>query len=139
MALSIFDDRTHQPDDADLALVLTGTYELWNELRAAIAARFGPVTETWGFSSASTGWGLRLAGPKRTVLHLTPLRGSFLASFALGERAVSTARAAGLSSAVLEAIAAAPRYAEGRGVRLAVRSAGDVPDIVRLAEVKMAH
>ena len=139
MALSIFDDRTHQPNDADLARVLTGTYELWNELRAAIASSFGPVSETWGFASASTGWGLRLAGPKRTVLYLTPSDGAFLASFALGEYAVSAARAAGLSSAVLDAIEAAPRYAEGRGVRLMVRSADDVQEIVRLAEIKMAH
>jgi hypothetical protein len=39
---------------------------------------------------------------------------------------------------VLEAIDAAPRYAEGRGVRLPVRTAGDVREIVRLADIKMA-
>jgi hypothetical protein len=139
MTRSIFEGRTHQPDDADLARALAGTHDLWNELRAEIASRFGPLSETWGFSSASTGWGLRLAGPKRTVLYLTPLDGSFLASFALGEHAVSAVREAGPSSAVLDAIAAAPRYAEGRGVQLTVASAGDVQEIVRLAEVKMAH
>ncbi len=139
MALSVFADRSHQPDDEEVARVLASTAALWNELRAAIAARFGPVSETWGCSGKSTGWGLRVAGPKRTVLYLTPQDGSFLASFALGERAVGAARDAGLSATVLDAIDAAPRYAEGRGVRLAVRSAGDVREIVRLAEVKMAH
>lgn len=118
---------------------LAATADLWNGLRHAIDARFAPVSATWGFSSKSTGWGLRLAGAKRTILYLTPRDGDFLASFALGERAVKAARESGLSPAVLDAIDAAPRYAEGRGVRLAVRTAGDVRDIMRLAEIKMAH
>jgi hypothetical protein len=139
MALSVFEDRAHQPDDEELVGALGATADLWNELRHAIGARFAPVSATWGFSSKSTGWGLRLAGAKRTILYLTPRDGDFLASFALGERAVKATRESGLSPAVLDAIDAAPRYAEGRGVRLAVRTAGDVREIMRLAEIKMAH
>jgi len=60
MALSVFDDRSHQPDDEELAGALAATVDLWNELRHAIGARFAPVSATWGFSSKSTGWGLRL-------------------------------------------------------------------------------
>ena len=139
MALSVFADRAHQPDDEELASALAATAGLWNELRHAIGARFAPVSATWGFSSKSTGWGLRLADATRTILYLTPRDGDFLASFALGERAVKAARESGLSPAVLDAIDAAPRYAEGRGVRLAVRTAGDVREVMRLAEIKMAH
>jgi hypothetical protein len=137
MALSFFHDRTHQPDDEEVARVLGSTAALWNELRAAIGARFGPVSETWGCSGTSTGWGLRLSRPTRTILYLAPRDGDFLASFALGERAVRAAKESGLSATVLAAIEAAPRYAEGRGVRLVVRTANDVREILRLAEVKM--
>ena len=139
MAISAFADRGHQPDDAEVAGALAATAHVWDELRAAIGARFGPISARWGFTSPATGWGLRVAGPKRTIVYLTPRDGEFLASFALGERAVAAAREAGLSAVVLDAIEAAPRYAEGRGVRLVVRSAGDAANILRLAEIKMAH
>jgi hypothetical protein len=49
------------------------------------------------------------------VDNMTPQKGRFLASFALGEKAVLAARAAGLPAALLAAVDAAPRYAEGRG------------------------
>ena len=50
---------------------------LWNELQSLIAARFGPVTMTWGFASKSTGWGLRLTRdkPERTILYMTLCKG----------------------------------------------------------------
>lgn len=138
VAVSIFVDRAHQPDSDELAGALAATATLWSELLDEIGARFGPVSATWGFGTPSTGWGLRLARPKRTILYMAPRDGYFLASFALGERAVEAAHRSGLSAALLDAIDAAPRYAEGRGVRLPVRTAGDVREIVRLAEIKMA-
>jgi hypothetical protein len=139
MALSVFDNRAHQPSDEELAGALGAAARPWEELLLAVSTRFAPVTANWGCSSGRTGWGLRLAGAKRTILYMTPQEGCFLASFALGERAVSAARESGLSAALLDAIDAAPRYAEGRGVRLTIRSADDVREVVRLAEIKMAN
>ena len=115
MALSVFDDRSHQPDDEELAGALAATFDLWNELRHAMAARFAPVSAAWGFSSKSTGWGLRLKGATRTIVYLTPRDGDFLASFALGERAVNAAHESGLSPAVLDTIDAAPRWVSTAG------------------------
>ena len=62
-----------------------------------------------------------------------------MASFALGEKAVRAAHEGGLPAPVLEIIAQAKKYAEGRGVRLEVRSAQDVLDVERLAIIKMAN
>jgi hypothetical protein len=139
MVRSAFHDREQAPTDQELAGALAGAMGLWDELLHAIGTRFAPVTATWGCSSRSTGWGLRIAGAKRTILYMTPQEGCFLASFALGERAVEAARGSGLSAAFLEAIDAAPRYAEGRGVRLPIRNPDDVREVMRLAEIKMAN
>ena len=57
-------------------------------------------------------------------------------SFALGEKAVKQAHAAKLPQPLLSAIEAAPRYAEGRGVRLAVKKRGQVPSLAALAVIK---
>jgi hypothetical protein len=138
MALSAFDDKSRPPREAELAATLGKVHAHWNELRRLIAVRFAPLTEDWGFSSASTGWGLRLKQEKRTVLYMTPCAGHFLASFALGEKAVKAAHEGSLPASVLEVIDSARKYAEGRGVRLVVKSARDVRNVEKLAAIKMA-
>jgi hypothetical protein len=139
MALSAFDDKQHPPQEDDLATTLGKSYAHWQELRRLVAAHFPPLTEEWGFASKSTGWGLRLKQPKRTVLYMTPCAGHFLASFALGEKAVRAAHEAALPAAILAVIDTAPKYAEGRGVRIPVRSAREVRQIEKLALIKMAN
>jgi hypothetical protein len=139
MALSAFDDKSHPPTEKELAEVLGKTHSLWIELRDHVASAFAPLTVEWGCSSKSTGWGLRLKTEKRAVLYLCPCRGYFLASFALGEKAVCEAKEAGLPDSVLKTIEDAPRYAEGRGVRFEVRTRADVRNMEKLAAVKMAN
>jgi len=139
MALSAFDDKSSPPTDADLARVLGKAHVLWEDLAARIAKRFAPVTSEWGFASKSTGWGLRLRQPKRTVLYMTPCTSHFLASFALGEKAVLAALDSALPAPIVEAIRSAKKYAEGRGVRFEVRKKADVAAIERIAIAKMAN
>jgi hypothetical protein len=70
---------------------------------------------------------------------MTPCRGYFLASFALGEKACRAAHEAGLPSPILAIVDAAPKYAEGRGVRIPVRNQRDVNGVERLAAIKVAN
>ena len=70
---------------------------------------------------------------------MTPCEGRFLASFALGEKAVAAARAAKPSAAVLAVLEAAPRYAEGRGVRFQVRTLALARQIAKLVAIKHAN
>jgi hypothetical protein len=57
----------------------------------------------------------------------------------LGEKAVKAAHESDLSASVLEAIDSAKKYAEGKGVRLEVRSVEDVRNVEKLAIIKMAN
>jgi len=139
MALSAFDDKSRPPQDDDLATTLGSAFVFWNELKRLIASRFTPLSMEWGFSSKKTGWGLRLKREKRTVLYMTPCEGYFMASFALGEKAVKAAHENDLPVSVLEIIDSAKKYAEGRGVRLEVRNAEDVRNVEKLAVIKMAN
>jgi hypothetical protein len=139
MTLSAFDDKSSPPQDNDLAATLGGTFVFWNELKRLMASRFAPLSIEWGFTSKKTGWGLRLKQEKRTILYMTPCKGYFMASFALGEKAVKAAHESDLPVSVLDVIDSARRYAEGRGVRLEVRSAEDVRNVEKLAVIKMAN
>ncbi|MGB5107573.1 MAG: DUF3788 family protein [Candidatus Zixiibacteriota bacterium] len=139
MAISIFDDKTMQPSDNDLAKALGRTLTLWNELQERISALFSPAIIEWGYAGKSTGWGMRIKKEKRVIVYMTPCNDHFLASFALGEKAVKAAHESGLPAPILEIIDDAPRYAEGRGVRIQVRTTTDVRNIERLAVIKLAN
>jgi hypothetical protein len=73
------------------------------------------------------------------VVYLAPRRGHFTASFALGEKACAAAKQAGLPASILSIIDDAPRYAEGRGVRIPVHTARDLAGVVTLAALKMGR
>jgi hypothetical protein len=139
MSLSAFGDKSRPPQDDELAVALGGTFVFWSELKKLIASRFGPLSMEWGFSSKKTGWGLRLKQEKRTILYMTPCEGYFLASFALGEKAVKAAHESDLPASILKVIDGARKYAEGRGVRLEIRTAQDIRNVEKLAAIKMAN
>lgn len=136
MALSVLDDRSHEPTEQDLRRVLGEAYEPWSRLIAAVGERIAPLAPLWAYTGASAGWGLRLVHRKRVILYMTPQSGQFLVSFALGEKAVAAAKGRRLPAALLKSIDAAPRYAEGRGLRLEVSRNSQVPPLAALAQVK---
>ena len=136
MALSAFGDKTTAPTDADLRIVLGRAYPSWDKLLAAIRKHISPIAEVWAYTSTSNGWGLRLRHRDRVILYMTPQQTQFLVSFVLGEKAVAAVQASRLPAAIQDAVAAAPRYAEGRGVRFIVTSVRQIPGLVGLAQIK---
>jgi len=139
MAFSASDDKSREPTAAAVAETLVGTADLWNELREQVASQFDPLAEDWTFSGKKWGWSLRLKHKKRAVLYITPSTGFFNVGFALGEKAVAAAHASDLPQSLLEIIDGSQKYAEGRGVRLEVRSSADLEDVIKLAAIKMAN
>jgi hypothetical protein len=138
MALSAFDDQTRCPEPSDLRRVLGGAAALWRQLIAHMTRTYAPITEQWHFSGAKYGWSLRLTCKDRVILYLTPQAGSFRVGLALGEKAAAAARDRGRPASVLEIIDRAPRYAEGRGIRLTIAAGDDLSVLRELAALKMA-
>lgn len=139
MAWSAFDDKASPPADKPLLETLGRAGPLWTRLRDHLQSTHGPLVEEWGFAGKAYGWSLRLKQRKRAIVYMTPCRGSFLASFALGEKACAAAKAARLPSWLLAIIDEAPRYPEGRGIRIPVRRASDVAGVEKLAAIKIAN
>lgn len=138
MALSALDDRDVPPSDRLVAKTLGRTASIWTTLKETLKRDCAPLQEEWAFAGARFGWSLRLKRGKRVIVYMTPGTGRFLASFALGEKACAAAREAGLPEDILALIADAPRYAEGRGVRVPVRTKKDAAAIRALAAIKLA-
>jgi hypothetical protein len=76
---------------------------------------------------------------KRNIVYLSPCRGCFRASFALGDKAVQAARRSGLPAGVIKIIGQVKRYAEGTAVRIEVKAAKDIAVVEKLAAVKLAN
>jgi len=99
---------------------------------------YGPLSEAWSFAGAKYGWSLRLKQKKRTVLYLIPQAGSFLVGIVLGDRALSQLRRDDLNPKTVLLIDEAPRYGEGTGFRIPVRSLADCADVEVVIEAKMS-
>lgn len=139
MALSAFDNKSKEPKSSDLKVTLGRTSTHWDSLNSHIAAQYEPLDETWQFAGVRWGWSLRLRHKKRTVLYMTPCKGHFLVGFVLGEKAVKAAHDSALPEAILQAIDAAPKYAEGRGVRVPIKNKNDLEIAKILAAIKMKN
>ena len=139
MALSVFDDKLTPPTEASLKQALGESFALWYELKKVLAANYPPGSFEWGFTSKSTGWGMRIKQKERVILYMTPCEGYFLASLALGDKAVKATQESNLPKKVLKIIAGSRRYAEGTGVRLEITSRSDVPIVEKLAAIKLSH
>lgn len=138
MERSIFCDRAEMPTDDMVRAALGPAYRHWTTLRAALALEYVPLAETWSHAGMSHGWALRLARRDRAIVYLTPLADRFRASLALPERAMPAALEADLTETIRAVVAEAPRYPEGRGVRIEVTSAAAVACVVELARIRMA-
>jgi Protein of unknown function (DUF3788) len=133
-----FAGRSEPPSQAEVTLALGKSQSLWQELVSDLKHDLG-LAEQWGSSSIKAGWSLRLQSKKRNIVYLAPGRGSFLASFALGDRAIAAARQSKLPARVLKIIAEAKRYAEGTAVRIEVQKPGDVAAVKILAKIKLEN
>ena len=138
MALSALDDKSQVPTEESLSSVLGPARALWDELVSALESEYRPLTEKWGYSGKPWGWSLALKQKKRTIVYLTPSTSFFYAGFALGEKAVAVAVRGGLTPEVLSVIESARKHAEGRAVRMEVRTAQDVQQALVIAAAKMA-
>ncbi len=138
MIVNAFIGSTHKPTEAELHTALGDSVTLWERLVSELVNEF-QLTEDWNSYSPKAGWALRLQAKKRNIVYLSPGKGSFMASFALGDRAMAEAKRSKLPKAIMKILADARRYAEGSAVRIDVASASDVKVVEQLTKIKMEN
>ena len=140
MLPNAFIGKAGKPSDEELAAELGRSAKtLWDQLLSELAGQYNINIAEWHSYSRKAGWALRLKFRERTIVYLLPSKGSFRASFALGDKAIAAARASKLPKKVLTIIDEARKYAEGTAVRLEVTNAKDVEAVKLLAVIKLAH
>ena len=135
-----FIGKAQTPTHAEVAEVLRGKTKLWDELVEWMSEKEGVSEQEWkGVVVKKYGWSMRLKKKGRNILYLSPGKDCFMASFVLSDKALGEAKHAHLPKAVQDALAAAPRYPEGNGLRLLVSRAADLPAIRKIAAIKVAN
>lgn len=135
--LSAFGDKGRAPTEEEVRRTLAAAAPIWERLVAHVTETCPKVTEQWNFAGAKFGWSMRLRSKERIVLYLIPQAGQVLVGIVLGPRVVAAAADADLPAAVRAALDAAPRHAEGTGLRLPVASPEELPAVFTLVALKM--
>lgn len=82
---------------------------------------------------------IKVLREKRNLFFCIPLKGSFQITFVFGEKAVSAVQSSDLPQAIKEELKNTRKYAEGRGLRIDVKSARDVKNIQKLIQIKVKN
>jgi hypothetical protein len=133
-----FIGQAKEPTDRELAAALGAARALWDQLVAELTAEH-KLTREWNSYSVKAGWSLRLKREARNIVYLSPSQCGFMASFALGDKAIQATRASKFPKHVLKIIAEAKKYAEGTAVRIVVNGLEDVAVVKNLAKIKLEN
>src|ERR1700757_1236285 len=139
MLANAFVVKPEQPSDCELATALGPSKGLWDQLIVGLAKEYEIGTHEWNCYSRKAGWALKLKHGDRTIVYLSPSHGCFMASFALGDRAIQAARKSNLPKRVIKIISESKRFAEGTAVRIDVNQAEDIEVVKRLAQAKLEN
>ena len=137
--VNAFTGRTSRPTPEEVDSALGPSAPAWHQFVDWIEQEKGVTTEEWKSDAPKYGWSLRLKRKERTIVYLAPCDGCFRAAFVLGDRAMEAVAQTRFPQKVAAAIAGAPHYGEGTGVRLIVKKPADLPPIRTLAEIKLAN
>jgi hypothetical protein len=132
-------DKGEKPDDARLAEALGDSFALWTSLKTAVAAEHGPVVEEWKYYGAKSGWSMKLLRGARNLFFLIPGEGAFTLGFIFGDKAVAAVERSGLPKPLIAELRAAKKYAEGRGLRLEIRTRADAGIGAKLVGIKLGR
>jgi Protein of unknown function (DUF3788) len=128
-----------KPSSLEVATALGPSIAVWTQFIDWLADTHDVLVHEWKSDSLRYGWSLRLKKKDRTIVYLGPCHGCFRVAFVLGSRAMDVVRQTHFPPAVEQAIAEAPHYAEGTGIRLIVRKPADLLPLRTLAEIKLAN
>jgi len=134
-----FINRAKQPTDVELSAALGPARTVWDQLLADLTRECEANIPEWKCYSPKWGWSLRVMRKKRTIVWLAPCLGYFHVAFIFGEKAMQAARQTKWPERIVKVMDEAPKYPEGTGIRLNVKSSRDIATLKKLAAIKLAN
>jgi hypothetical protein len=139
MALSVFTDKTMRPGEAELSKALGESKLLWDRLLNHANENYSNLMEEWKHYGKSSGWTMKLLMKKRNLFFLYPGEGQFVVGFVFGDKAVQAVEKSSLPQDIIDALKASPKFAEGRGLPVTVKTPQDLEWVKALLTIKIEH
>ena len=137
MSIGIFTDKLHQPTDDEILGMIGPGIALWQELILFIREHY-PISEDLKFLYGKKyGWAVRFRIRGKLLASLYPTKGGFTVQINLSPDAVEQATAMNPGKNVLEAVARATPYPEGRWLFIPVQPKDDLHDIKQLLDLRI--
>lgn len=136
---SFFTDKQKAPSAAALESALGESIQHWQHLAAfALEASPGAVGE-WHFGGEKYGWSFHIKTKKRVQVYLLPRNGFFKIALVFGRKATDQVLESSVADPIKDEIRSARVYAEGRGIRLAVRASDRIDDLDMLISIRVSN
>lgn len=139
MDTSIFTDKLKRPSEADLKSALGKTYSIWCLVSEYVYSQYSDSSSEWKYPGAKYGWSYRIKDKKRVIVYLLPRKGFFKAAFVFGQKATDEIMSSSISNLIKKELQEARVYAEGRGIRIDVKSKEVINDIKQLINIKLSN
>jgi hypothetical protein len=136
MAKSIFLEKEHPPQEAELHEALAESQKVWQRLLNEVQEEYPKVKTEWKYYGKAWGWCLVVKSAKKTLVYLTPGEGSLTATFVFGEKAELAARQAVLPEVVWQQVAQAHITAQTKTFDMPVQCAEDILSVKKLAKIR---
>ncbi len=132
-------DKGKKPGEAELKTALSKTFPYWKTLEEFTLKSEPAAKGDWHFSGAKYGWSYRISDKKRVIIYLLPRNRFFKCAFIFGGKAYEEVMSCDISTEIKNELKAAKPYAEGRGMRLEVKSKTVLEDLKTLVKIKVGY
>jgi hypothetical protein len=112
---------------------------VWDQLLADVVQECEANIHEWKCYSPKWGWSLRVKRKARTIVWLAPWLGYFQVAFIFGDKAMQVARHSKWPNRFINVMDEAPKYPEGTGIRLEIKSSMDLGMLKKLAAIKLEN
>lgn len=136
---SVFPDKAIVPTEQALKLKLCDTYFLWTQIHEFVFEKYPAGMAEWNFPGKKYGWSYRIKDKKRAIIYFLPREGYFKVAFVFGQKAFDIIMDSSIAENIKQELRDARKYAEGRGIRIAVTNASIISDIKKLVDIKLAY
>ena len=131
---SIYTDKNKLPNDNDLKESLGDTYQFWQLIKDYVIWKYPKGFEEW--SCSKNGWSFRIKDKKRAIIYLLPRDRFFKVAFVFGQKATDIIMRGQIAYSIKTELDSAKVYAEGRGIRIAIKDNMIINDIKELIDRK---
>ena len=139
MALSVFLDKSAKPDEQGLAEALGDKKQWWDQLKAYVKEIIPDIIEDWKHYGKNIGWTMKLLKKKRNLFFSYPGDNVFTVVFVFGDKAVLAIENGDFPRDIVDTLKAVRKYAEGRGLSVAIENREDLETVKKLITIKLEN